>query len=72
MGDKIIINTLRRSCYRRPRFDRRLDVTGFALGLLQTLGAVFYPQINDTLIFIVMVVVLLVRPSGLFGSPAHR
>jgi branched-chain amino acid transport system permease protein len=44
-------------------------VMGFALGVLQTLGAVYYPPIATTLIFIVMVVVIVLRPSGLFGKP---
>ena len=44
-------------------------VTGFALGLLQTLGAVIFPAFNDTLIFMLMIVVLMIRPSGLFGTP---
>ncbi len=42
---------------------------GFVLGVLQTLGAVFYPPIATTLIFIVMVIVIALRPSGLFGRP---
>ena len=42
---------------------------GFALGVLQTLGAVYYPPIATTLIFIVMVAVIALRPSGLFGRP---
>ena len=40
------------------------------LGLLQTVGAVKFPAFNDTLIFLLMIIVLLVRPSGLFGTPA--
>jgi branched-chain amino acid transport system permease protein len=42
---------------------------GFALGLLQTLGAVIFPPISTTLIFIVMVIVIVFRPAGLFGKP---
>lgn len=42
---------------------------GFVLGVLQALGAVYYPPIATTLIFIVMVVVIALRPSGLFGRP---
>jgi branched-chain amino acid transport system permease protein len=44
-------------------------VAGFALGLLQTLGAVVFPPISTTLIFIVMVIVIVWRPAGLFGKP---
>ncbi len=44
-------------------------VAGFALGLLQTLGAVVFPPISTTLIFIVMVLVIMWRPAGLFGKP---
>jgi branched-chain amino acid transport system permease protein len=42
-------------------------IAGFALGLLQALGAVVFPPISTTLIFIVMVLVIIVRPTGLFG-----
>ncbi len=44
-------------------------VAGFALGLLQALGAVVFPPISTTLIFIVMVIVIVLRPAGLFGKP---
>lgn len=44
-------------------------VAGFALGLLQTIGAVVFPPISTTLIFIVMVIVIMWRPAGLFGKP---
>jgi branched-chain amino acid transport system permease protein len=44
-------------------------VAGFLLGLLQAIGAVYYPPIATTLIFIVMVIVIWLRPSGLFGRP---
>jgi branched-chain amino acid transport system permease protein len=72
MGDKVIINTFAIVVIGGLGSIGGSIVTGFALGLLQTVGAVFYPQINDTLIFIVMVLVLLVRPNGLFGSPMRR
>jgi branched-chain amino acid transport system permease protein len=72
MGDKVIINTFAIVVIGGLGSIGGSILTGFALGLLQTIGAVFYPQINDTLIFIVMVLVLLVRPGGLFGSPARR
>ena len=44
-------------------------VAGFLLGLLQAIGAVYYPPIATTLIFIVMVVIIWLRPSGLLGRP---
>ncbi|HEX9246167.1 MAG TPA: branched-chain amino acid ABC transporter permease [bacterium] len=44
-------------------------VTGFFVGVLSALGAVYYPPAANTLVFIVMAIVLLLRPSGLFGSP---
>lgn len=44
-------------------------VTGFIVGVLSALGAVYYPPIADTLVFILMALVLLLRPAGLFGSP---
>ena len=42
-------------------------VTGLALGLIEGLTKVFYPEISSTVVFIIMAVVLLVRPAGLFG-----
>lgn len=70
MGDKIIINTFAIVVIGGLGSIGGSVITGFAIGLLQTLGAVIFPAFNDTLIFLVMIVVLLVRPSGLFGSPA--
>jgi branched-chain amino acid transport system permease protein len=43
-------------------------ITGFGLGLIEGLTKVFYPQASATVIFIIMVVVLLVKPAGLFGG----
>ena len=43
-------------------------VTGYLLGLLEGLAKVFYPEIASTVIFIVMAVILLIRPRGLFGK----
>jgi branched-chain amino acid transport system permease protein len=45
-------------------------VTGFVLGILEGLTKVFYPEASNTVIFVVMAVVLLVRPAGLFGKQA--
>ncbi len=42
-------------------------VTGFGLGVVEGLTKVFYPQASATVIFVVMVIVLLARPTGLFG-----
>ena len=70
MGDKIIINTFAIVVIGGLGSIGGSVLTGFALGLLQTLGAVIFPAFNDTLIFMLMIVVLLVRPSGLFGSAA--
>ena len=42
-------------------------VTGFTLGLVEGLTKVFYPEASNTVIFVIMAVVLLVRPTGLFG-----
>jgi branched-chain amino acid transport system permease protein len=44
-------------------------VTGFAVGVLVAIGSALYPPIANTLVFILMAVVLLVRPTGLFGLP---
>ena len=45
-------------------------VTGFALGLVEGLTKVFYPEASATVIFVIMVLVLLVKPAGLFGRTA--
>ncbi len=45
-------------------------VTGFGLGIIEGLTKVFYPQGSATVIFVVMVIVLLARPAGLFGKNA--
>jgi branched-chain amino acid transport system permease protein len=45
-------------------------ITGFVLGILEGLTKVFYPEASNTVIFVVMAVVLLVRPAGLFGRQA--
>jgi branched-chain amino acid transport system permease protein len=43
-------------------------LTGFGLGLIEGLTKVFYPEASSTVIFIIMVIVLLLRPAGLFGT----
>jgi branched-chain amino acid transport system permease protein len=43
-------------------------VTGISLGLLEGLTKVFYPQGSGVVIFVVMAIVLLLRPAGLFGK----
>ena len=45
-------------------------ITGFSLGILEGLTKVFYPEASNTVIFVVMAIVLLVRPAGLFGKQA--
>jgi branched-chain amino acid transport system permease protein len=45
-------------------------VTGFGLGVIEGLTKVFYPQASATVIFLVMVIVLLAMPRGLFGKAA--
>jgi branched-chain amino acid transport system permease protein len=42
-------------------------LTGFGLGVVEGLTKVFYPEASATVIFVVMVIVLLVKPAGLFG-----
>ena len=46
-------------------------ITGFGLGIVEGLTKVFYPQGSATVIFVVMVIVLLTRPAGLFGRGGH-
>ena len=43
-------------------------ITGFALGIVEGLTKVFYPEASNTVIFVVMVIVLLIKPAGLFGK----
>jgi branched-chain amino acid transport system permease protein len=45
-------------------------VTGFALGIVEGLTKVFYPEASNTVIFVIMALVLFVRPAGLFGRTA--
>ncbi|HWC45203.1 MAG TPA: branched-chain amino acid ABC transporter permease [Casimicrobiaceae bacterium] len=43
-------------------------LTGFGLGVIEGLTKYFYPEASTTVIFVIMVIVLLVRPAGLFGK----
>jgi len=43
-------------------------LTGFGLGIIEGLTKVFYPEASNTVIFIIMAIVLLVKPAGLFGQ----
>jgi branched-chain amino acid transport system permease protein len=45
-------------------------VTGFGLGVIEGLTKVFFPEASNTVIFIIMAIVLLIRPAGLFGRTA--
>jgi branched-chain amino acid transport system permease protein len=45
-------------------------LTGLGLGIIEGLSKVFYPEISSTTVFIIMALVLLVRPAGLFGREA--
>jgi branched-chain amino acid transport system permease protein len=43
-------------------------LTGFGLGLVEGLTKVIYPEASNTVIFLIMIIVLLFKPAGLFGS----
>ena len=43
-------------------------LTGLGLGIVEGLTKVFYPEASNTVVFVVMAIVLLVRPAGLFGK----
>jgi len=43
-------------------------LTGLGLGIIEGLTKVFYPEASNTVVFVVMAIVLLVRPAGLFGK----
>jgi branched-chain amino acid transport system permease protein len=42
-------------------------VTGFILGVIEGLTKVFYPEASNTVVFVIMAIVLLIKPAGLFG-----
>jgi branched-chain amino acid transport system permease protein len=43
-------------------------LTGFSLGLIEGLTKVFYPEASNTVIFVIMAIVLMIKPAGLFGA----
>ncbi|AIY44123.1 High-affinity branched-chain amino acid transport system permease protein LivH [Collimonas arenae] len=43
-------------------------ITGLALGVIEGLTRVFYPEASATVVFVVMAIVLMIRPAGLFGK----
>jgi len=45
-------------------------ITGFGLGIVEGLTRVFYPEASAVVIFVIMAIVLLVKPAGLFGRTA--
>jgi branched-chain amino acid transport system permease protein len=45
-------------------------VTGFGLGIAEGLTKVFYPEASNTVIFVIMAIVLMIKPAGLFGRTA--
>ncbi len=45
-------------------------VTGYMLGIAEGLTKVFYPEASNIVIFVIMAIVLLIRPAGLFGRDA--
>ena len=42
-------------------------VTGLGLGLVEGLTKVYYPEASATVVFVIMALVLMLRPAGLFG-----
>ena len=44
-------------------------VTGFGVGVIEGLTKVFWPEASNTVIFVIMAIVLMLRPQGLFGTP---
>ena len=43
-------------------------VTGLALGIIEGLTKVFYPEASSIVVFVIMAIVLMIRPAGLFGK----
>jgi len=68
MGDSIIINTFAIVVIGGLGSILGSIVAGFALGVIAAVGAVLYPPIANTLIFVVMVLIILFKPAGLFGT----
>jgi branched-chain amino acid transport system permease protein len=69
MGSDIIITTFAVVVIGGMGSIKGSIITGYLVGVIAALGAVVYPPIANTLIFLIMAAVLLIRPSGLFGSP---
>jgi branched-chain amino acid transport system permease protein len=45
-------------------------LTGVALGIVEGLTKVFYPEASNIVVFVIMAIVLMIRPAGLFGKEA--
>jgi branched-chain amino acid transport system permease protein len=45
-------------------------VTGLGLGVVEGLTRVFYPEASSVVVFVIMAIVLVHRPAGLFGKEA--
>jgi branched-chain amino acid transport system permease protein len=45
-------------------------ITGLGLGVIEGLTKVFYPEASNVVVFVIMAIVLMVRPAGLFGKEA--
>ncbi len=45
-------------------------ITGLGLGVIEGLTRVFYPEASNVVVFVIMVIVLMIRPAGLFGKEA--
>jgi branched-chain amino acid transport system permease protein len=45
-------------------------LTGLGLGVIEGLTRVFYPEASSIVVFIIMAIVLMIRPAGLFGKEA--
>ena len=43
-------------------------LTGLVLGLIEGLTKVFYPEASNIVVFVIMAIVLIIRPAGLFGK----
>ena len=51
------------------RFGYKVGIlTGLGLGVIEGMTKVFYPEASSTVVFVIMVIVLLLRPAGLFGK----
>ena len=60
-------------CFRRNRIDPGALIGGILLGIIEILGRAYISsQLSDAIVFAVLIVVLLVKPTGILGKQIHE